>query len=45
MGNTKQPEIGADAVSGAGAESGELKGGAKLAAAYTAVTGAGKKVH
>ena len=45
MGNTKQPEIGADAVSGAAGEGGELKGGAKLAAAYTAATGAGKKVH
>jgi ClpP class serine protease len=43
MGNTEQPQIGADAV--AGAEGGELKGGAKLAAAYQAATGAGKKVH
>lgn len=43
MDNTKQPEIGADA-DGAG-EGGELKGGAKLAAAYTAATGCGKKVH
>lgn len=43
MNNTKQPEIGADADGGG--EGGELKGGAKLAAAYTAATGSGKKVH
>ena len=43
MGNTKQPEIAADAA--AGEEGGELKGGAKLAAAYAKGTGAGKKVH
>ena len=43
MGNTKQPEIAADAEGSE--QGGELKGGAKLAAAYEAVTGCGKKVH
>lgn len=43
MGNTKQPEIAADAA--AGGEGGELKGGAKLAAAHAKATGASKKVH
>ena len=43
MGNTKQPEIAADADGSE--QGGELKGGAKLAAAYEAVTGCGKKVH
>ena len=43
MGNTKQPEIAADAA--AGEEGGELKGGAKLAAAHAKATGASKKVH
>ena len=41
--NVVSTYVGADAV--AGAEGGELKGGAKLAAAYQAATGAGKKVH
>ncbi len=43
MGNTKQPEIAADAATGE--EGGELKGGAKLAAAHAKATGASKKVH
>lgn len=43
MGNTKQPEIAADAA--AGEDGGELKGGAKLAAAHAKATGASKKVH
>lgn len=44
MSNTRQPQIGADA-SNPEAEGGELKGGAKLGAAYHAATGAGKKIH
>lgn len=43
MGNTKQPQIGADAADAG--ESGELKGGDRLAAAYNLATGAGKKPH